>query len=182
MEKLDLTSIQNHAKKQVAVKQVKQDKQVEPRLNDVPSFSSIIKSAQVRKEVEKPIHPVKVKPKEEEKEEMQLTENQRDKLIALLNMYIAEFPEKLGKYKGKNFHKMKDNELIEYTMFHKEVSTSNNLNMAIDATGKLLPCNFFFTSSRSNWNFSLILSTALFPCKCPAKQFWISVVRSLIAL
>jgi hypothetical protein len=70
-------------------------------------------------------------------------------LIGLLHLYIAEFPEKLKAYKGKNFYKMKDAELLALKeVFKKEVTTSNNLSMAVDASVKMLElyefacCNF----------------------------------------
>lgn len=52
-----------------------------------------------------------------------LTPHQRDKHIAILNLYCAEFPEKLSKYRNKQFSKMSDTELIEYrTTMQKEIT------------------------------------------------------------
>jgi hypothetical protein len=79
----------------------------------------------------------------------QLTEHERDKLIGLLHLYIVEFPDKLKSYKIKNLHKMDDSSLLELKeVFKKEVTTSNNLSMAVETSVKLLEiyefacCNF----------------------------------------
>jgi hypothetical protein len=79
----------------------------------------------------------------------ELSEHERNKLIGLLHLYIAEFPEKLKEYKGKNFHKMDNNKLLELKdIFKKEVTTSNNLTMAVETSVKMLEmyefacCNF----------------------------------------
>jgi hypothetical protein len=78
-----------------------------------------------------------------------LTDQDRNKLIELLHLYIAEFPDKLKAYKGKNFHKLDDEKLLQMKeIFKKEVVTSNNLTMAVEASIKMLElyeftcCNF----------------------------------------
>lgn len=68
-----------------------------------------------------------------------LTENERMKIISILNLYICEFPEKLGKYKNKQLHTMSDDNLIALRDdFHREVSTTNQLSMVVDASKKAL--------------------------------------------
>jgi hypothetical protein len=68
-----------------------------------------------------------------------LLEPKRNKLIGLLHLYISEFPDKLKTYKGKNFHKMTDEKLLNMKeIFKKEVNTSNNLSMAVESSVKLL--------------------------------------------
>ncbi len=68
-----------------------------------------------------------------------LTENERNKLIAIINLYICEFPDKLSKYKSKNFSKMKDEELIEFKkQIQREVTTNNSLSMLVEGSGKAL--------------------------------------------
>jgi hypothetical protein len=83
------------------------------------------------------------------KEKQQLSEHEKTKLIGLLHLYIAKFPEKLKSYKAKNFHKMDVDKLLEMKeIFKKEVSTSSNLTMAVEASVKMLQlyefayCNF----------------------------------------
>lgn len=72
-------------------------------------------------------------------EENELTNEQRTKMIALLNLYVANFPEKLHKYKNKNFNNLNNSELIETKkQIQNEVTTSNNLNMICESSGKLL--------------------------------------------
>lgn len=77
--------------------------------------------------------------KSDEKQLVVMNEYDKNKTIALLNLYIAEFPEKLSKYKNKNFNNMKDKELIELKdVFHREVTSSNQLGVAVEASKKAL--------------------------------------------
>lgn len=166
MAKINLSSIQNKAikddkiiaKKEVTQKEVKTS--VQNSVIQKDDFNLILqrikegKNKPVIKTVEQPILPVtkQLEPLLEHKQEVEtkpLTESEKTKLIGLLHLYIAEFPDKLNKYKGKNFYKMSDKDLLDIKdMFKKEVTTSNNLTMAVEASIKMLElyeftcCNF----------------------------------------
>jgi hypothetical protein len=74
-----------------------------------------------------------------------LTPHQRDKRIAILSLYCAEFPEKLSKYKSKQFSKMSNAELIEYqTMMQKEITTSSSLGIITEQSKKALKLYEYF--------------------------------------
>jgi hypothetical protein len=83
------------------------------------------------------------------KETKELNEHKTTKLIGLLHLYIAEFPDKLKSYKTKNFYKMDAEKLLEMKeIFKKEINTSTNITMAAEASVKMIElyefvcCNF----------------------------------------
>jgi hypothetical protein len=148
MIKLDLSSIQNNVKRQENknVKQIVNSKtQVKPSQNNsknLPTFEIVFQSIKNNSpnvntnNLSKP----KSIPKEVKSEiKVELIEQQKNKTIALLNLYKAKFPEKLERFKNKNFDKTSDSELIKLkSIFYREVSTLSSLNMAISISGKVL--------------------------------------------
>jgi hypothetical protein len=163
MTKISLKSIQNnninHVKPKTTQKPVKnvamkvpkqsdkvvtkqslvfQDKNIEnkPIFNDI--LTSLQKNIVENKENlvhEQPTNEFHKQVKKEQKavNSKELSESERNKLIGLLHLYISEFPDKLKTYKGKNFLKMTNDELIDMKeLFKKEVNTSNNLSMAVE--------------------------------------------------
>jgi hypothetical protein len=133
------TNIENQVPKQC-------DNIVIKQTENKPSFNNILTNLQ-KHVVENKENLVNAHPKnefyqhhEKDQEIMKaLSDSERNKVIGLLHLYISEFPEKLKTYKGKNFHKMTDDELFNMKeLFKKEVNTSNNLSLAVDSSVKLL--------------------------------------------
>jgi hypothetical protein len=115
---------------------------------DKPSFNNILTSLQ-KNMAENKENSVNKQPTNEfhkhfEREQKEvigkvLSESERNKLIGLLHLYISEFPDKLKTYKGKIFHKLIDDKLLNMKeIFKKKINTSNNLSMAIESFVKLL--------------------------------------------
>lgn len=155
--KIDLSSIRNRAKKEInddTTKIVTKKENIEPSFeasfpnwqklshdynntkntvnNTVVDKNMVVKNEVVKNEVTK---------NEVNNTEVQkpLTENERMKLISILNLYICEFPEKLGKYKNKQLHTMTDENLLKLKdEFHREVCTSNQMGMVVEASKKAL--------------------------------------------
>lgn len=68
-----------------------------------------------------------------------LTQNQRDKTVALCNLIISEFPDKLKQYKNKDLHKLSDEELLDFKQnLHREITTSSSLGMLTEQSKKAL--------------------------------------------
>lgn len=161
MAKINLSSIQNKANtivqntdiNKVKTPVIPNNDKIQVQPGKVPSFNEMLTKVQ-NTELNPIPKPIKNKPTKEPKQDFtpkqikedthdnettKLTEQERNKLIALLNMYLAEFPEKLKQYKQKNLNKMGDSELQEMKkVFQREVSTSNSLNMAVEMSGKAL--------------------------------------------
>jgi hypothetical protein len=142
---IDLSSIKNKKrnKENLEYKQI----QVEQRRKlDVPrkAKNTLVDKNEVEKEVHKNLVPL---PSSSETclECTPLMPHQRDKRIAILNLYCAEFPEKLSKYKSKQFSKMSDAELIKLqTMMQKEITTSSSLGMITKQSKKALELYEYF--------------------------------------
>lgn len=100
------------------------------------------------KPIKNPINQTNEKPLRDDIPE-KLDAEQRMKKIKVLELYKMEFPDKLKGYKSK-FDNMTDKELCEtHKQFQYQVSTTNNLTMATEASKKALLmyeyvcCNMF---------------------------------------
>jgi hypothetical protein len=157
MVKISLKSIQNNSINQVKPKtKQKPVNNIEPQIpkqsnkvvtktsEDKPSLSDILTKLQKNMvENNKNLVINKQQPiflqNDKQVEVKPLLENERNKVIGLLHLYISEFPDKLKTYKGKNFHKITDEELLNMKeIFKKEVNISNNLSTAVESSVKLL--------------------------------------------
>jgi hypothetical protein len=156
MAKISLKSIQNNGinqgktktqQKQVKIQVPKQSDKIVAKLpEDKPSFNNILANLQkniVETKLEHQKSRENLVSQHLEKDQNEplkaLSDYERNKIIGLLHLYIAEFPDKLKTYKGKNFHKMTNKELLNIKdIFKKEVNTSNNLSMAVESSVKLL--------------------------------------------
>lgn len=133
MSHIDLSSITSNVDKKdnipIENNSIKDKKPIqEPRIDLKP-------------EVEKPVKENKVVVKETaiEVKKVTLTPNEKAKIIAIIQLYIAEFPDKLKKYKSKNLDKMSDEDLIELkSTIHKEAISTNSLSMLTENSGKML--------------------------------------------
>lgn len=68
-----------------------------------------------------------------------LNENERNKQECVIRLYIAEFNEKLGKYKSKKLEKLNDDELLEFkSQIQNEITQSNSLGLLTESSKKLL--------------------------------------------
>lgn len=115
--------------------------------------NSLLNKNSIQKEVVKNLVTISQPSLTEIGPEKPLTPHQRDKHIAILNLYCAEFPEKLSKYKNKQFNKMSDAELREYrTTMQKEVTTSSSLGMITEQSKKALELYEYFMVNYADIN------------------------------
>ena len=166
METIDLTSIQNKTyKKDIEHKPLPKQPPTpsKPLIKHNDDLNDIIKMwdkerASTKKHSVKDVkkaEPKYVKEIDDHDTQTSLTENERNKIIALCQLYLAEFPEKLTEYKNKvkNLHKMSDEDLVELKqIMQKQVTTSNSLGMAVETSVKALELYEYIMCDYANIN------------------------------
>jgi hypothetical protein len=88
-----------------------------------PDFNDFLNNLNIKPVIppkQQNIIPIKTISSENEDQTTKLSDHKRNKLIGLLYLYIAEFPDKLKAYKSKNFHKIDDNQLCETKKYSKK--------------------------------------------------------------
>lgn len=131
--KIDLSSInkKNNIKSTNDNPQKSLIKNIEPEKPKIPEIPTNILHDKIPTK-----KPKSIKPKETS---IVLSELERSKKIKLLELYVAEFPDKLEKYKNHKFNKCTDQQLINFkSEFDKAACSSNNLHWGVSISQQAL--------------------------------------------